>query len=156
MNDSEELDGLVERLKELRLFLNGEGELDGHSFGETALITRTRAGAFWWRKHLARMDLAASTSLRLREERDELLRDVQHYHQDSGLIPQWRADRVLARAQSAEALLARCVKAADSGQYRDRSELTIAAHPAFEDARNALAALAQSQGTTPDQQGDDK
>lgn len=49
---------LVPDLETLRLFLNGEGPLDGKWFGE---LHDTLRGAFWWRKYLPLMLLSAPT-----------------------------------------------------------------------------------------------
>lgn len=49
-------EGLVEKLEELRLFLSGEGELDGVSFGERPGYA---SGNFWWRRHLPALSHAA-------------------------------------------------------------------------------------------------
>jgi len=64
---------LIERLKDLRRFLDGSGDLEGRSFGERHPIV---AGAFWWRRHLTRIDKAAAalteTNVKLVKARAEL------------------------------------------------------------------------------------
>ena len=47
---------LSERLRTLRSYLDGSGDLEGVSFG-----VRRGDRAFWWRKHLTVVDEAATT-----------------------------------------------------------------------------------------------
>lgn len=51
---------LIEQLHELREFLNGSGPLDGAHFNEWDGVTRIGGymAAYWWRKHLKRIDAA--------------------------------------------------------------------------------------------------
>lgn len=46
-----------------------------------------------------------------------------------------------ARIKALEGVLTRLLKIIDSGAYRDRTELSISAHPAIDDARETLLAL---------------
>jgi hypothetical protein len=46
------MDDLSTRLRTLKEFLRGAGEMEGRWFGEQ------HKPAFWWRKHLADIDLA--------------------------------------------------------------------------------------------------
>jgi hypothetical protein len=59
---------LIRKLEELRLFLNGEGELGGLSFGEVPPPSETKfnrhwPGSYWWRKHMSALLLQAAEAL---------------------------------------------------------------------------------------------
>lgn len=46
-------DGLIERVSRMRLFLNGETDLDGTWFGDNPVPAMAR-GVFWWRMPMQR------------------------------------------------------------------------------------------------------
>ncbi len=58
MTPTQELSELIEELRTLRLFLNGEGTLEGSSFGERRFIAPGIVSTFWWRGALSRIDQA--------------------------------------------------------------------------------------------------
>jgi hypothetical protein len=90
----EAMSGIVERLGELRNFLNGEGPLDGHHFGDMREYSGRfipRFARFWWRAEMQRrIDEAAAhiAALEAREaewreaaERCAVIVDRYLYHQ---------------------------------------------------------------------------
>lgn len=66
-------DKLVEELRELRIFLSGEGPMENVWFGDSP--PPSHRGAFWWRKRLAGIDQAAD-ALTSKDEEIKGLREA--------------------------------------------------------------------------------
>ena len=59
---------IVQRLQEIRAFLDGSGELNGLSFGDRTVHPATgKPVSFWWRRELTALDEAAAEIARLAE-----------------------------------------------------------------------------------------